>query len=377
MIDFKDSSLPVVVITTETSWIEPPRMRHFITQQLSRKFNVIYFELDSSGFSKFSKSSDRLFIYKLGFLPRGVNRIAILRSFWDYVQALRISFFLKKLKLNKLVLLNFKFGFQRIYNLDIWTLKYFFINDDFINMPPNTTERLKEKKKIKLNEILNMCDRIFLSSEALLDYTQRQSFVYTVIHSGHDFKIKHTKNNNKTSNANIKLCLMGFINNNLEFDWIDYLLNFNFFEINFVGPIEDERIYLRYKKDIKVKFHPPLIGKNLQIFISKFDVMLMPYKPIEINLKASVPAKLFQYLACGKPVVSSIMPNLINIPEGFVYQSDNKFNFVDLIIKAFNEDNVELYNDRCKYASKHTWDSRGLLISNILNSDLKNKYHSF
>ncbi len=47
MIDFKDENRPLVVITTQTSWNEVPRMRHYVAKLLSKNFNVLFVELDS------------------------------------------------------------------------------------------------------------------------------------------------------------------------------------------------------------------------------------------------------------------------------------------------------------------------------------------
>ena len=373
MIEFEDSSLPIIVITTETSWLEPPRMRHYVSQQLSSKFNVLYFELDSKGVPEFYKVSKNLFIYRLGFMPKGINRFFYLRILWNYLQALRIWSIVRKIKYTNLVLLNFKFDFYQIYKNKNWSLKYYFINDDFINMVPNSSERTKNKKRLQQNIILRECDRIFLSSEFLLDDNQRQNLNCTTILSGHDFQVKYITDKKVKTSKLIKLCLMGFIDDNLEIEWLEELQYLDLFELHFVGPIISKHIFNSLKKIENVFFHSPLVGKDLQDFLSKYDVMLMPYKPIQINLKASVPAKLFQYLACGKPIVSSFMPNLINLPNSFVYQSDNKLAFIDSILKAYSEDSVELYNSRCRFASEHTWNNRGEMISKIIFSDLSKK----
>jgi hypothetical protein len=371
MIKFKNTISPLIIITTETAWLETPRMRHYVTHQLSLYFNVVFVELDSRGTSKTYRINDNLVVYKLGFAPPGINRFNLLRIFWNIFQSQRIFWMLKRVESKKIILLNFKFGFYQVYRSSIWALKYYFINDDFINMPPNVSTREIRKRRSLQSKVLINCNRIFVSSEALLDYSQVKDLEFNIILSGHDFEIKYFKEKIKVgSSEKIKLCLMGFINNNLELDWIDHLANYDFFDINFIGPVEDKNILFRYKNKPNVSFHKPLTGRELQNFLLQFDVMLMPYKPIEINIKASVPAKLFQYLACGKPIVSGIMPNLMVLPDKFVYQCHDKYSFLDSILKSYNDDSIDLINARCEFSSNHTWNNRGLLLSNIIISDL-------
>ena len=152
MIKFKDTFSPLIIITTETAWAETPRMRHYVTHQLSVYFNVIFVELDSLGFSKTYRINDNLVVYKLGLAPPGINRFNLLRRFWDIFQSQRIFFLLKRTDSKKIILFNFKFGFYQVYRSSLWALKYYFLNDDFINMPPNVSVRKINKKKSLQNK---------------------------------------------------------------------------------------------------------------------------------------------------------------------------------------------------------------------------------
>jgi hypothetical protein len=92
-----------------------------------------------------------------------------------------------------------------------------------------------------------------------------------------------------------------------------------------------------------------------------------------VNSKASVPAKLFQYLACGKPIVSSKIENLIKLPEGFVYFADSASDFVQKVLLAHEHNTEKLWRDRVTYAMSNTWNHRGSEIVSIINNDLLGK----
>ena len=97
----------------------------------------------------------------------------------------------------------------------------------------------------------------------------------------------------------------------------------------------------------------------------------MPYTDDPVNTKSVVPAKLFQYLACGRPVISNLLPKLINLPEKFVYQASSEQEFILYTKKSVNEDTHDLYNQRINFAMNHDWESRGREITETIMEDLK------
>jgi glycosyltransferase involved in cell wall biosynthesis len=368
MIDFKDENRPLVVITTQTSWNEVPRMRHYVAKLLSKNFNVLFVELDSIGLSNELKISDSLVVWKVGFYIRGIWRIPAGKLLFDKLQAFLIGLKLKRLSAGKKIILNFKFDFTHVYSSFNWTLRYYFMNDDFVNMPPEASPSVKTKKRLIQNETISYCSRIFVSSGALSHDIEDKSKLVTIILSGHDF------NTEKFIKPKVKsrplICFMGFIHDTLEVEWFEFLACSNLFDICLIGPIESEIIFQKLSSYHNISFKKPLVGLDLQIFLSEADVFIMPYKVVEINTKASVPAKLFQYLACGRPIVSGPMPNLIKMPSYFVYQASNKAEFLSQIERAINEDDDIKMIDRIDYAMNNTWEKRGEQMSNIIFNDL-------
>ncbi|MEM3489711.1 MAG: glycosyltransferase [Nitrososphaerota archaeon] len=59
-------------------------------------------------------------------------------------------------------------------------------------------------------------------------------------------------------------------------------------------------------------------------YVYCFDVGIIPFKINEITMSAS-PIKLFEYAACGKPIVSTPIPECINYPEVLVASGDIEF----------------------------------------------------
>jgi glycosyltransferase involved in cell wall biosynthesis len=365
---FTDKTKTIIVITTQTSWNEVPRMRHHIALQLSKYYNVLFIELDSFGIRTINSVSGSLVVLKLGGYIKGLNRISYLKSIFDKIQAKKINKIVSIISTSNKIILNFKFDFHQIYQFKTWTLRYYFMNDDFINMPSDSSLREKKQRRKQQDKTIALSNRIFLSADALADQIEDNMKMISVIYSGHDFQIK----NNFILNHNKKpiLCFMGFIHRDLEFDWLESLAKTNNYEIRLIGPVENTSIKLRLNNFKNVKFYDPLVGAELQHFLQKADAFLMPYKNLEVNTVSSVPAKLFQYLACGKPIISNNLPNLIKLPSFFVYQSSSGEDFVNMVSMALNNHNEDKYKQRILFAAENTWDKRGEKINEIIVKDL-------
>lgn len=366
--DFANQSKLLVVVTSQTKWNEVPRMRHNITTQLSRFYNVIYVELDSFGQTKLEKISNSLLLLKVGCFIRGLNRINAAKNLFNLYQSKIIDQYIRKFKAEKKIIINFKFDFYQAYALKIWTLKYYFMNDDFVNMPPHSSQSEKEGRRKQQNKTISNVSRVFVSSDPLGDDIKDQIKNISIIYSGHDFT--PTSEWKASENLRPVLCFMGTIHDELEAEWIDCAASTGKYEVRLIGPVESTRIRKMLDKNCNIRFYEPLIGDKLQVFLHAADAFLMPYKLVEINTKASVPAKLFQYLACGKPIISSKLPHLIKLPKGFIYESCDPSEFINNIELALNEDEKLLMDARFELSLKNTWNYRGEKIFSIIEFDL-------
>jgi glycosyltransferase involved in cell wall biosynthesis len=100
----------------------------------------------------------------------------------------------------------------------------------------------------------------------------------------------------------------------------------------------------------------------------------MPYRADTGIAKATVPSKLFPYLACGKPVVAGGVGNLMPLPEGFVYRADSAEEFVALVFRAKREDSRDLARQRIQFAMDHTWESRISRVWRLMSADMEAKH---
>lgn len=91
-------------------------------------------------------------------------------------------------------------------------------------------------------------------------------------------------------------------------------------------------------------------------FIKAFNVCLIPYNINEYT-KSCFPIKFHEFLATGKPLVTTALPDLIDF-GGISYLSYNREEFIANCEKAVSEDDPSLRLRRQRVASQNTWDDR-------------------
>ena len=95
-------------------------------------------------------------------------------------------------------------------------------------------------------------------------------------------------------------------------------------------------------------------------YLAKFDVCIIPFDVRIPYVKTVSPIKLYEYLAAGKVVVSTSLPDARNFEqEGIVYVADTATDFVAVVKEAMNMAREDvLVKTRLAIAESNTWAKR-------------------
>lgn len=105
------------------------------------------------------------------------------------------------------------------------------------------------------------------------------------------------------------LCYFGTVWSALDYDAIRGLADSGF-EVTLAGPVKEPPPEL----PPGVRFAPALPHARLPGFLKSFDALLLPYRRSEYN-NGVVPAKLYECMATGKPVLSAALPSLMEFSD--------------------------------------------------------------
>lgn len=133
-----------------------------------------------------------------------------------------------------------------------------------------------------------------------------------------------------------------------------------------VGYCFDDTVSILQEANLKnIILYPAQPYKNLPAFVSGFDLEIIPFVINEIT-KATSPVKLFEYMASGKPILTSAMPECLSYRSVTTYRDAGDFIEKAEMLLTLRDDPV--YRTVMDQEAKdNTWDSRVEKILHTLN----------
>ncbi|MCP4632288.1 MAG: glycosyltransferase [candidate division Zixibacteria bacterium] len=226
-------------------------------------------------------------------------------------------------------------------------------------------------------ELLIKSDILFVVSDKLVETkSQFNPLVYKIPH-GCDFKhFSSTRNLSENDIPaelrKIKSPIVGYYG--LIRDWFDFEMLREIFSRNkewnlvLIGPSDTDTSVIEQLPN--VHFLGPKPYEQLPRYIRGFDTCIIPYRKTEITINAN-PLKLLEYLASGKPIVTTDLPAVHQYSEGLKIASTNE-EYEKAINSTLNDDSFELMEKRIQIARENSWDNR---VDTIESNFEKHIYH--
>lgn len=128
------------------------------------------------------------------------------------------------------------------------------------------------------------------------------------------------------------------------------------------------------KKTLKSLPNAYFLGRkprsDLPKYLQVFDVALIPYRLTAGHVRSVYPTKLHEYLAAGRSVVTTAMPEVE--PFNHVVRiGRNHEEFISLINEALDRPSQAELEARLAVAKENTWDHRAEELNRILDHHLK------
>jgi len=102
----------------------------------------------------------------------------------------------------------------------------------------------------------------------------------------------------------------------------------------------------------------------LPAYVKGFDVTVIPFKINDLTRGVN-PVKLYEYLAAGRPVVSTALPEVLPF-RPVVSTSLNPVEFVKMVEDELAGDCSEKAASRVQLARRHSWQARAVAVSEAI-----------
>jgi glycosyltransferase involved in cell wall biosynthesis len=212
--------------------------------------------------------------------------------------------------------------------------------------------------------LLARVDRVLAVSEGLAAPRRTLHADVRVLQNGVDLEIYRPDAAPAPELAGLPRPLLGYvgaINYRLDFALLDALAErFSTGTLVMVGAVDgvgaDPALArLAARPNVRMLGHRP--PRQLASLICALDVCLMPFMGDEWFVRAAQPLKTFEYLACGRPVVSTWLPNLEPLGR-LVHLSRDRDSFLEACRAAVDEREPARVAERLAAARASSWDAR-------------------
>ena len=329
-----------------------------------KKFLQKLVRKSKSIFKGLTKVESNFWVYTPAVLP--VFHTNAGRRFNEWILKTQLKLVLSKLKFhNPLVWVVCPTAFHVAKSLS--TRKLIYLRTDVYERFPNVDYDTIKSMDEKLKAVADLT--LFVSSRLFDQESSRCKKAFMIDH-GVDYEIFANAENIAYRNGelnNIPKPIIGYFGSISEHT-VDYELVNKLADLLremsfvFIGRIYSDPPYFANKENVwllgqKSYEEIPHYGKH-------FDVAIMPWRQTEW-IKACNPVKLKEYLALGKPIVSTPFDELEKYLD-VVYVARNAEDFAYSIRKALKENKTELVNARRNKIRNFTWHAKTQKVLDLL-----------
>lgn len=216
--------------------------------------------------------------------------------------------------------------------------------------------------------ILPKCKWIFSTSPALGEYRdyagQEVEYLPNGVDSREyagDFSKKYYENRGRKTAGYV-----GNINQLVDLDLLEYgIISCPQVDFVLIGRIDRETTK-GFRKIINQYKNCQYLGERrfteIPGYLSSFDV-LISFKKDDDSTRGNESMKIYQYLLSGKPIVSLPLSPADRFAD-LIYVASDKFQFVEYLKKALEENDPEMRNKRINTALENTWTKKADVIHN-------------
>jgi glycosyltransferase involved in cell wall biosynthesis len=255
-------------------------------------------------------------------------------------------------------------------------LSYYDCSDDY-SASPRLVGNREMLKKLE-EELARSVDLIFCSSQKLKEDKSVHNKNCFLVPNGVDSSSLINQPSDKDIPSELKkikkpiLGYIGMIDERFDLrTLLELARTRNDWSIVLVGPIVSSRFSSGLRQFPTIYCLGKKNFEELPRYLRAFDVCLIPFR-IDAFTERIFPTKFHQYLAAGKPVVSSPLPDLQAFRPWVDFYADAK-EMEEKIDRAIREDSEEKASERRRIAAENTWDERVKSMIETLNTNLGKK----
>lgn len=261
----------------------------------------------------------------------------------------------------------------------------FLIYDCYDEYTAGVGSRVSEGERHKIHrnelEIMKRADVVLIASQMLAEHKSKYHHNVHYVPNAVDVGLFQLAQNEEVEIAADILRVphpivgyTGIISERIDFELIEQMARLHpEWSLVFVGPVDLRDLrrsdaFERIKQHQNVFFLGERPYQRLPTYLKAFDVCILPYGLDRFNLSCS-PLKLYEYLAAGKTLVSTDLPEVRPF-HGLVRIARDIEEFERQLVVALEERDEALSQRRLATARENSWEKRAEQVLQIIDHAL-------
>jgi len=142
------------------------------------------------------------------------------------------------------------------------------------------------------------------------------------------------------------------------------------------GPVQESYVPEAIRNCKRIIFTGPVAHQEAPAVVKRFDVAMIPFVVDDVSA-GIYPLKLFEYLACGKPVVCTpFNVEVLNTLADVMYIGQNAAEFAKQVNFAYATDSEDSRTLRAQTAAQNSWGQRAIVFGSIIRRKILNRYQT-
>lgn len=392
-----------IVAFVPDAWQEQRQARHHIAEGLSQHYPVLWISpplygetLRKKGIGRvpkatgLSKISSSLWIYApsvpADYKRSGKYRFSILTAMSRAYRALW-----RRLLLRRITLITRQMGMRQVL-LYIWRPEFgwtlgrlgeaaaFYQIDDEYSFNPEADVPLSKEEE----DVIRGVDAVFIHSQTMMRKKGQLNPRTYYVPNGVDFDRYADAVSARSPEPQDLQCIphprIGYLGHIKRHINLELLVRISEarpdWAIVLVGPVREDHAQIRpamekLRGQSNVHFLGGKAASDLPFYAIGFDVAIMPYH-VTPYTRYIYPMKMHEYLAAGKPVVSTDLENIREF-AGVISFADSSEDWIEAIARELQSDSESSRRDRMEVARANQWSERVRVIHEVIEETIVGK----
>lgn len=342
---------------------------------LSSLFN--HSRSDGNKTSQLEKITENLFIARFSPWYGNVYRLNALNDIQIRRQVKKLQGWINTIRKGNEPVIVYCWNYECARYIELLDYEYlvFHLYEDFFSYDQKNNERSRQQEHLLIEQadlVVVITEELARQKQIRRPWLRCESGVNTeIFHSNIDIPEKFTR---LRCNGCHLVGYFGMVNEKIDFSLLYQLIKDSSSDYHFIfagleGQLKDENLVLweSIKNQANVVHLGPLHQREVAALCKLVDVGIMPYKAKTGWIKFGFPLKLFEFFACGTPVVGTPLPSLAGY-SAFLPLVDTPTKFKDAIDQVIRNNSVAQQQKRITLARQNSWEKRAEGIIQILRN---------